>query len=240
MSTGSPLELYRQRVETSALTADPQQAAIAAALDELYRQILLSENADGKFCLWPFKTTRRKTKNLQPNQGLYIYGSVGRGKSMLMDLFYHTLPANIQKQRVHFHAFMLSLHSMVASSTAWPKPKMQKTRGADDLLLEFAAQLAGKTRVLCFDEFHVTDVADAMLLGRLFQALWDHDVITVATSNWAPKDLYKDGLQRELFLPFIASLQKHLRVIALGQPDRLPPEPPARYAGLLFPTRPCH
>ncbi len=217
MSTASPLELYQQRIVANALKADPQQAAVVTTLDTLYQQILLAKASDGKFCLWPFKPSR-KAKNLQQTQGLYIYGSVGRGKSMLMDLFYQTLPVTIQKQRVHFHAFMLSLHAWLHAARSAKRAGRRTSKHADDLLLEFAAQLASHIRVLCFDEFHVTDVADAMLLGRLFQALWDHDVITVATSNWAPQDLYKDGLQRELFLPFIVSLQKHLRVINLDSP----------------------
>lgn len=199
----SPQQLYDQRIADGALKADPQQAQVVEALQRLYQNIL-SVKPQSR---WPF--ARKRSCTLHEN-GIYLYGGVGRGKSMLMDLFFASLPASIPKQRVHFHAFMLGLHDWLHKART-----QRKGSAPDDLLLEFASHLSKQTRILCFDEFHVTDVADAMLLGRLFSALWDRGVITIATSNWPPAQLYKDGLQRELFLPFIATLQQRLQVIAL-------------------------
>ena len=139
-------------------------------------------------------------------KGVYLYGGVGRGKSMIMDLFFSELPLHTKKRRVHFHEFMIETHD-------W----MHKHRGegVDDLLIRYADHVRAQTRVLCFDEFHVTDVADAMILKRLFTALIENNIIVIATSNWAPKDLYEGGLQRDLFMPFINTLNTRLDVIQL-------------------------
>lgn len=139
-------------------------------------------------------------------RGVYIYGGVGRGKSMIMDLFFSKLPPHLKKRRVHFHEFMIETHDWMHE---------HRGEGVDDLLIRYAEYVRSQTQVLCFDEFHVTDVADAMILKRLFTALIEKKIIVIATSNWAPKNLYEGGLQRDLFLPFIALLQERLDAIQL-------------------------
>ncbi|CAI5932669.1 unnamed protein product, partial [Closterium sp. NIES-65] len=130
------------------------------------------------------------------HEGLYLWGGVGTGKTMMMDLFFHELPEWITKSRIHYHDFMLSVHS-----------RLQKHKGTSDPLEVVATEITSETRVLCLDEFMVTDVADAMILNRLFKHLFDRGLVLVATSNRPPIRLYENGLQRDLFLPFIALLQ---------------------------------
>ena len=137
-------------------------------------------------------------------QGLYIFGSVGTGKSMLMDMFFAGAPV-AKKRRVHFNAFMLEVHQ---SLHRW------RREASGDPIPPLARSIAEEIRLLCFDEFQVEDIADAMLLGRLFEALFDDGIVVVATSNYAPDDLYKDGLQRENFLPFIA-IKERLDILEL-------------------------
>ncbi|KAF3941435.1 hypothetical protein ABW19_dt0208106 [Dactylella cylindrospora] len=144
--------------------------------------------------------------------GLYLHGDVGSGKTMLMNMFYHTLPPNIQrKKRIHFHAFMQDVHRRMH------KEKM-KHGSSFDALPSVAADLAEEASVLCFDEFQCTDVADAMILRRLLEEMLSHGVVMVATSNRHPNDLYKNGIQRESFIPCIQLLQTRLEVINLDSP----------------------
>ncbi|MDO9168601.1 MAG: cell division protein ZapE [Methylobacter sp.] len=138
-------------------------------------------------------------------QSLYIYGNVGRGKSMLMDLFFDACPIS-QKRRVHFHAFMLEVHAFIHQ---WRK------KNNTDAILALAKHIRGSELLLCFDEFHVSDIADAMILVRLFHRLFELGIVVVVTSNCHPNELYHDGLQRELFLPFVRLLQQKADVIKL-------------------------
>ena len=184
---------YNDTLQSKGWTVDSEQKQAVKVLQRLLKELNTSKS------IWPFK----KKKIIR---GVYLHGGVGRGKSMLMDLFFDELPDPLKKRRVHFHEFMIETHD-------W----LHQHRGneMDDLLPSYAQHVADNIEVLCFDEFHVTDVADAMILGRLFTALFDYGVVVVATSNWAPDNLYEGGLQRDLFLPFIALLKNQMEVTHL-------------------------
>ncbi|HEY8580163.1 MAG TPA: cell division protein ZapE, partial [Beijerinckiaceae bacterium] len=147
----------------------------------------------------------------EPLKGLYVWGSVGRGKTMLMDLFFEAAPVR-RKRRAHFHAFMADVHARVH---AWRQQKKQGLVKGDDPVAPVAEALAEEAWLLCFDEFAVTDIADAMILGRLFDALFARGVVLVATSNVEPSRLYEGGLNRALFLPFVARLRERVNVVEL-------------------------
>lgn len=208
-----PLSLYRARRGSGTLRPDPDQELAAEKLQSLYHALKNYRPQTGKSGWRERFGLARRPEPVEAPQGLYLYGGVGRGKSMLMDLFFETAPVE-RKRRVHFHAFMLEVHERIHKH----RQARGKATGPDDALPELARQMADEAWLLCFDEFHVVDIADAMILGRLFTALFEAGVVVVATSNWAPDLLYKDGLQRELFLPFIALLKDKLDVMALEGP----------------------
>lgn len=185
------------------LTPDDAQRGGLIALQNLYDQLILPPKSPKFLGLFSAKADAVK--------GVYLYGGVGRGKSMLMDLFYDALPPSIPKRRVHFHEFMISVHDYLHQSRQAGKSE----NGPDRALLNFADKLADDVRVLCFDEFHVTDIADAMILGRLFTALFDKGLIVVTTSNWPPEKLYEGGLQRDRFLPFITLVKSKMEVLEI-------------------------
>ncbi|MQP65193.1 cell division protein ZapE [Niveispirillum sp. SYP-B3756] len=207
--TEGPLSVYRARRGTGTLKADPAQELAAEKLQSLWHALKDYKPASGQTG-WRARFGLTRRPDPAP-QGLFIYGDVGRGKSMLMDLFYETVPVE-QKVRVHFHAFMLEVHERLHAI----RREGSVARKGGDEVVELSKQIAAKGWLLCFDEFHVTDVTNAMILGRLFTALFDQGIVMVATSNWAPDDLYKDGLNRPLFLPFIALLKEKLDVLHLA------------------------
>jgi cell division protein ZapE len=205
-----PLFAYRALRRAGDLQPDPMQDLAAEKLQSLHNALSGYEPAKGPQG-WAARLgfVRRAE---EPPQGLYIYGPVGRGKSMLMDLFFaHAQVA--KKRRVHFHQFMIEVHDAVH---AWRQDANKKSER--DPLPQIAEKIAADTWLLCFDEFHVTNIADAMILGRLFTALFQNGVVVVTTSNFAPDDLYKDGLQRARFLPFIELLKQRLDCLELASP----------------------
>jgi cell division protein ZapE len=205
-----PLPRYRAMQGAGTLSHDFAQELAAEKLQSLHHalkhyqpQSSRGEKSGG----WRERLGLARRREVDAPQGLFIFGPVGRGKSMLMDLFYATAPIAL-KRRVHFHAFMIEVQETLH---AWRQEKGKQ----DDVIGALAEKIAGEATLLCFDEFHVTNIADAMILGRLFEALFERGVVVVATSNWAPDDLYKDGLQRDRFLPFIALIKDKLDVLEL-------------------------
>ncbi len=191
-SSLSPRQRYEQDLARSGFVADASQAAAVEALDQVYRKLL--DNP-------PKKRLLSDRLNWPRVDGLYMWGGVGRGKTHLMDAFYDSLPFTY-KQRTHFHRFMLDVHER----------RRHYSHKRDPLKL-VALELSHQVRVLCFDEFYVSDIADAMILGKLTEYLFDEGVTLVATSNCAPDELYKDGLQRQNFLPAIERIKQNLKVL---------------------------
>jgi cell division protein ZapE len=192
-----PLVLYRRRVERGELAADPAQARAVEALERLYRDLLRATPRSG----WRSAVAKLTGKRSKPVRGLYLWGSVGRGKTFMMDLFYSALPF-AEKRRQHFHRFMATVHE-----------QLKQHRNVEDPLELVADEIASETRIICFDEFTVTDIADAMLLGTLFAGVFARGVTLAATSNIVPDQLYSGGLQRQRFLPTIALLKEHTEVV---------------------------
>jgi cell division protein ZapE len=200
---------YDHLVQSGAVARDPAQERIVAALDRLTDEISAKRLAQKSSALgWLFAAKRQPR---EPVKGLYIHGGVGRGKTMLMDVFFELLPVR-RKRRVHFNDFMADVQDRIQ------KHRQARKNGdvkEDDPIPPVARALADEAWVLCFDEFSVTDIADAMILSRLFSALFASGVVLVATSNVAPENLYRDGLNRQLFLPFISLLERNAHVMTL-------------------------
>lgn len=204
----SPQRKYQEYVSSGKINADPAQAQAMAMLSSLGEDLQSYGEQMGKQG-WAARLGI-SAKKRKPPKGLYLWGGVGRGKSMIMDMFYDHVPIE-QKQRVHFHSFMQEVHRRIHAFRE--AQKAGKVSDGKDPLPPLARVIAERAWLLCFDEFHVTDIADAMILGRLFEALFTEGVVIVATSNRHPKDLYKDGLQRDRFLPFIDILLQHMNVL---------------------------
>jgi cell division protein ZapE len=196
MST--PQSAYQARLARHELLPDAGQARAIAALERLYTELVESGPQPRG---WRRHLARVAGREPAPIRGLYLWGQVGRGKTFMMDLFYACLPFE-DKARQHFHRFMSEVHE-----------HLNAFREHRDPLQLVADELSERTRIICFDEFAVNDIADAMILGKLFEALFERGVTLAATSNTAPRDLYKDGLQRQRFAPTIALIERHTEVL---------------------------
>ncbi len=198
--TDGIMPIYRQKLAAGELKDDMAQRLAVQKLQVLHNRLLgYRAEAPKKVRLGMFGWGREKMREA-PVPGLYMYGGVGRGKSMLMDLFFETATLRL-KRRVHFHAFMQEVHAGIFQA---------RKGGIEDPISPVADGIADHATLLCFDEMQITDITDAMIVGRLFERLFARGVVIVATSNRHPDDLYKDGLNRHLFLPFIEALKAHL------------------------------
>jgi cell division protein ZapE len=199
----SVLERYQRQLRERQLARDAAQLEVVARLDDLRRRLLAAGVSQGsRLARWLSALTRAGRD--APVRGLYLWGGVGRGKTWLMDLFAACLPSAAVRRR-HFHRFMYEVHEQLTQLKHRPDPLQEIARG-----------IAHDTRVLCFDELYVADIADAMILGGLFAGLFRHGITLVATSNVAPADQYAEGLQRQRFLPAIALLEQHTEVVRLA------------------------
>ena len=190
------IEAYEAKLAERGYAPDDTQRTAAGRLQQLYTELLEFKVARGS-------TLRKLLKPPKPPRGVYFWGGVGRGKSFLMDCFYEAVPYQ-RKRRVHFHAFMQQIHR-----------ELEAHKGEADPLRQVADKLAAQVRLLCFDEFHVSDIADAMILGRLLEALLTHGVVFVMTTNYPPDGLYPNGLQRMHFLPTIERIKAELDVVVV-------------------------
>ena len=202
MSQG-PVKHYRDLIASGQIESDGQQRAVVEKLQLLANRFAVYDPPSQTD--WFSYFTRKRG---EVPKGLYMFGGVGRGKTMLMDLFFETVEFS-PKRRVHFHQFMRDTHERIA---------VARKRHDGDPVPHVAAEIAREAMLLCFDELHVTDIADAMILSRLLAGLFEHQVVIVATSNAAPSELYRDGLNRQLFIPFIDLLEDTMEIIALESP----------------------
>ena len=204
---------YEAMVAEGVIARDPVQEDLARRLDALDRTLAQSDlAAKGSALGWLFG---RKAAKREAIRGLYVHGSVGRGKTMMMDLFFECSTVT-RKRRAHFHAFMADAQDRIHHAR---RAIVEGRAKSDDPIAPVAEEIAAETRLLCFDEFAVYDIADAMILGRLFQKLFELGTVVVATSNVEPSRLYWEGLNRALFLPFIDLLGRHVDVFELVSPN---------------------
>jgi predicted ATPase len=197
MSTPALKTAYRSLLQRGRLTPDPIQSALVDRLSLLQTELLSSPTTTA--------TLRQQKIRAPPPRGLYIHGGVGTGKSRIADLFASTLPSTISRRRIHFHEFMLDVHHRLHIARS-------QAHYAGDPLVQIGRDVFSESRVLCFDEFQVTDIADAMILRRLFGAVWASGGVLVSTSNRSPRRLYENGLNRDLFVPFIGDLERACEV----------------------------
>ena len=208
----SVTQRYEALAASGAVAPDAAQRALAARRDRHLEALGEKRLSSKKSALgWIFARGARP----EPVRGLYIWGPVGRGKTMLMDLFFAAAP-NARKRRAHFHDFMADVHERLHLARA---AQRRGEGSGDDSVAPVAAAIAGEARLLCFDEFTVTDIADAMILARLFRRLFDRGVTLVTTSNLRPEEQYKGGLNRELFLPFLDLLGERTETVHLDAPS---------------------
>lgn len=196
----TPLDRYNAALESAELTPDEEQHKVVCLLQSIYEELIAtplpSATKQGLFS----RLLRSKSKPVPKVQGLYLWGGVGRGKTLLTDMFVDCIPFT-QKRRLHFHRFMKNIHD-----------ELKLHKGEEDPLLLIAEKWIGQARLLVLDEMHVNDITDAMLLGKLLSALFDKGLTLVTTSNVHPDDLYRDGLQRDRFIPAIEQIKKHTNV----------------------------
>jgi cell division protein ZapE len=218
-----PTAEYQSLMQEGELKPDADQARTVAELERLYLELINFAAEKKRFSVkngWLAGFFRWFSNDEKPPRGIYLYGGVGRGKSMLMDLFFSVVPLT-SKRRVHFHEFMLDIHTRLeAAHSLSTKKRIQHGEQAhnEDPIFAVAKQIVDETTLLCFDELQVTDIADAMVVSRLFKELFDQGVIVVATSNRAPEDLYKNGLNRQRFVPFIERVKETMTIVALNGP----------------------
>lgn len=205
MQSLSPSSRYLNALKEGSHQPDNVQKEAVNRLDAIYQQLIAQEapaaQSGGLLSRFSKLLTRRETAAPEPVRGLYMWGGVGRGKTWLMDLFYQSLPG-MRKQRLHFHRFMLRVHEELGA-----------LQGQTDPLETIADRFKAETDVLCFDEFFVSDITDAMLLGGLMKALFARGITLIATSNIPPDELYRNGLQRARFLPAIEAIKQHCEVM---------------------------
>ena len=207
----SVAQRYEAKVRDGGIERDRAQEEVAAALDRVLEAIRGRRMSSKSSALGWLFAKKRGVHAKDRIRGLYIHGAVGRGKTMLMDIFYRAVPAK-RKRRVHFHDFMADVHGRIHAHREALK---EGTVKEDDPIPPVAKALFEEAWVLCFDEFTVTDIADAMILSRLFTQLFERGAVLVATSNVEPDELYRDGLNRQLFLPFVDLLKSHVEIVSL-------------------------